>query len=607
MRLALPWLVVALVFVAFALRVTRLAQYPLWSDEFITLDRTGLAFSELLAQLPIDQVPLYFVLVHAWSIVAGSSDFALRFPSVVWGCLGIPFIYQLGRRLFGPRVGVAAALLLAVNPFNIWYSQDARMYSQLATLSLASLVLLHQALVTRRVAAWVGYVIAATLALYTHLYAAVPLAAALLFAIAWLWVTPGDKRRLWRVFLLTQAVIGLLLLPWLVRLVSVAREAAEGGYPDLTPNLAEFASLYAFGNTLPDDVTLWLGLAALALFVVGLVALTRQWPARATRPAIILAWASVVLPSAAMIVIQVSDIGFHPRYFSGMAGLYVLVLAVGVVALGNRWRALGVATLAFVLAVTVFSLALFYTDPTYAKATYTDYLSHILTDAGPDNALLIKGTSQTKAERYGGGHLDRIVNLSGRVAERPQEQVEAMVAEIAAEHPVVWLAIQNPEGPGLVKDWLDAHGFQVQRDQVDEVEVYAYSFPGPMPAAQPPASLVGPAPVTLTWSAPAQAHAGDIVPVELRWEPRGNVIKDGRVSLRLYDAKDNIVWQRDRVPGDGAYPTADWHVGQVITDRYGIRLPGDLPPGRYTLRVIFYNYINLDQRLEATLGTLAVQ
>ena len=606
LRVPLPWIVTGIVFVAFALRVTRLAQYPLWSDEFITLDRADMTLPDLLAQLPTDQVPLYFALVHAWSLVAGSNDFALRFPSVLWGCLGIPFIYQLGRQLFGTRVGIAAALLLAVNPFNIWYSQDARMYSQLTTLSLATLVMLHRALVTRRPIAWLGYGVSALLALYTHLYAALPLAVALVYAVTWLRAPSDDKQRPWRAFLLTQAAVGLLLLPWLARLLTAAQEAPQAGYPDLTPNLAEFARLYTFGETLPEGVTFWLGVAALILFAVGLGGITRQWVNQAVRPNVVLAWASILLPSATMLVIQVSDIGFHPRYFSGVTGLYVLILAVGLVALARQRRALGVAALTLVLAVTVFSLTLFYTDPTYAKATYTDYLSHILVNAGPNDALLIKGTSQTKAARYGGDRLDRIVNLSGRVADRPQEEVETMVAEIADEHDVVWLAIQNPAGPGFVKDWLDAHGYQVQRDQVDEVQVYAYTFPTAMPAPRPPTNVMGPAPITLTWSAPGGAKAGGIVPVELRWEPRGPVIKDGRVSLRVYDAKDGIVWQRDRVPGDGAYPTSEWQVGQVVADRYGIRLPHDLPPGIYTLRVIFYNYANMDQRFEATLGTLTV-
>lgn len=600
------WVIVGIVFLGFVLRITRLDQYPLWGDEFISMDQASPALPALFTELATDQVPLYFVLLHAWFIVAGSLDFALRFPSVVWGCLGIPLVYQLGRQVFGVRVGLIAALLLSINPFSIWYSQDARVYPQLATLSIASLLFLHYALTTRRPLAWAGYAIAATLTFYTHLYAALPLAVALVYAITWLWTTPDRKRSQWAAFLTTQTVIGLLLLPWVVRFVSVARRAPTEGYPNLAPSLVQSARLYTFGDTLPASVTLWIGFLALALFAVGLVALAWQWPIRSMRPAIVLAWSSVCLPAAALAAIQVGHVGFHPRYFNGMMGPYVLILAVGLVALAQWRRVLGVAGLAVVLAITVYSLTLFYTDRTYAKATYTDYLVHILADAGPNDALLLKGADQRKADRYGGNRLDRIVNLSGRVATRPQPQVEAMIAAIAAEHSVVWLAIRYPEQPDYVKDWLDQQGFQVQRDQVDEIQVYAYTFPATMPPPRPAASVTGPAPITLKWSAPSTAKAGEIVPIELRWEANGPVNEDGRISLRLYDSQDNLVWKRDRVPGDGAYPSHGWHVGQVVTDRYGIRLPRDLAPGTYTLRLVFYDYANLDPQIEATLGTLSI-
>lgn len=46
--------------------------------------------------------------------------------------------------------------------------------------------------------------------------------------------------------------------------------------------------------------------------------------------------------------------------------------------------------------------------------------------------------------------------------------------------------------------------------------------------------------------------------------------------------------QSDDSPVCGAYSTQRWQVGQIITDRHVVRLPADIPPGRYSLRVGLY-------------------
>ncbi|HMY12205.1 MAG TPA: glycosyltransferase family 39 protein, partial [Turneriella sp.] len=103
LSLAAPGLVILL---GFALRVAWLDRQSLWSDEYITLVRSGAPLGELLAAMPVEHTPLYFVLLHLWFALAGSSDFALRFPSAVWGTLSVALVYALGGRVFDRRVGI---------------------------------------------------------------------------------------------------------------------------------------------------------------------------------------------------------------------------------------------------------------------------------------------------------------------------------------------------------------------------------------------------------------------------------------------------------------------------------------------------------------------
>jgi len=67
--------------------------------------------------------PAYFVALAEWMQLVGSSEVALRLLSVFCGVLSIPLMYQFGRKAMNARAGVVAALLLAVAPVHIAYSQ----------------------------------------------------------------------------------------------------------------------------------------------------------------------------------------------------------------------------------------------------------------------------------------------------------------------------------------------------------------------------------------------------------------------------------------------------------------------------------------------------
>ena len=80
---------------------------------------------------------LYYGLLHFW-INLGESEVAVRSISALAGCLVVPVIYSLGRRMFGTRVALISALLLAVNAFHIKFSQEARSYTLVVLLTALS-------------------------------------------------------------------------------------------------------------------------------------------------------------------------------------------------------------------------------------------------------------------------------------------------------------------------------------------------------------------------------------------------------------------------------------------------------------------------------------
>ena len=95
---------------AFGLRVYHLGGQSLWYDEGISLYYASAdppVLVGLLARFG-EFPPLYFLLLHYWMSLAGQSELALRFPSVVAGVLGVVLIYILGRLLAVSGVGLTA-------------------------------------------------------------------------------------------------------------------------------------------------------------------------------------------------------------------------------------------------------------------------------------------------------------------------------------------------------------------------------------------------------------------------------------------------------------------------------------------------------------------
>lgn len=613
--LAAPMLVI---WIGFALRVAWLDRQSLWSDEYITLVRSGATLGDLLAAMPVEHTPLYFVLLHLWFALAGSSDFALRFPSAVWGTLSVALVYALGGRVFDRRVGIVGALLFAVSPFQVWYAQDARMYTQLAALGLAALLALDVALARldrpgstlTRAWPWLAYTILGALALYTHYYAVIALAIAAAYATGRLLTRRANRAQGWLAFLAAEVGIALLFAPWLPRAMGLLN--FPGWREPVTTTPWQLAGIYTFGETVPPPAAPWLNLLAVTLLAIGLASLvldSSQSPiANLQSPAFLLSAAAIAIPLLVVAALLLRKPDFHPRYFIAATPILSLVIGQGIVALGRRSPLLGWGTLAVVLALGAYSLSLWYTDTAYAKAYYKDYMLGILAQAGDNDALLLQGPSQFLARRYGSDSLARTVNLqSSRLRDRPPAEIEQVVADTAAEYSPVWLAVEQPQSPGDVKAWLDSHGYQLDVDGAGNISLWAYAFPRQMPAPRPPASLGGPAPIDLAWAmSPNPVRPGDIVAVDLGWTPTAPAPPNLKVSLRLEAADGRTVWQRDRAPVDGVMPSDRWRVGQTVADRYAVRLPATLAPGEYTWRVILYDATSLAEQRVATLGAFQV-
>jgi hypothetical protein len=73
----------------------------------------------------------YYLPLQNWIALNGDTPYYARQLSVLFGAGTIPIIYLIGKRMSGAVMGLAAAVLLALSLFNIYYAQEARMYTLL--------------------------------------------------------------------------------------------------------------------------------------------------------------------------------------------------------------------------------------------------------------------------------------------------------------------------------------------------------------------------------------------------------------------------------------------------------------------------------------------
>ncbi len=83
--------------------------------------------------------PLYYFLLRGWVALAGYTEYAMRYFSLLFGVLCVPLTAALGTRMLGRGPGIVAAALMALAPYMVWYGQEVKMYTLVPFLVLLGL------------------------------------------------------------------------------------------------------------------------------------------------------------------------------------------------------------------------------------------------------------------------------------------------------------------------------------------------------------------------------------------------------------------------------------------------------------------------------------
>lgn len=321
----------------------------------------------------------------------GDSPELLRLPALVAGTATIPLVHLIGRRTVGRGAGLVAGSLVALSPFMIYYSAEARAYGLMMFLLAASTLSMLLALDTGRNRYWVLYAVCAAAAFCTHYTSAFILAVQLLWL---LWAEPRARRA----GLLASLGAAVLVLPWLPGLIADLR----------SPTVKILSALSPFtGGAVRVDIEHWAlgypytvagglrelpGIPALALLAAAGLLVAGGLILRGSRRGLGAPDRRLVLLGALLLATPVGEIVISAtgNHIIGVRDLaaswpFLALTAAGLLAAAPRGPALAAA----LLAVVAFALgAAKMLESRFARPDYQAAAAYVAAHAGPRDVVL---------------------------------------------------------------------------------------------------------------------------------------------------------------------------------------------------------------------------
>jgi mannosyltransferase len=360
-RRRLPdWTLIAGPAVTLAMTVWGIGARSYWADEADTVSAVSRSVPQLIRLLGrVDAVHgLYYLLLWPVARVAGTGEFAMRFPSAVAMAAAAAGVTAIARRLAGRRAGLYAGLVFAVLPTVSLQGQDARPYAAVTAAAVLASYLLVRAAGDPRPRWLAGYGLSLVLVGYLQMFGLLLAAAHLvtLAGLAWRQQAAADDRR-WLArgwpgpgWLVTFAAVGVATVPLLI--IGWAQRAAIAWIP--RPGWS--AAVGAVTSLAAGSVASVIVLGMLA--VLGVYGGPRgDWLTQADPPdraaavgggGRVLGWLAVpwlLLPPTALLTASLIKPVYNGRYITYCLPAVVLLVGCGLAALRQPVRAGALALL----------------------------------------------------------------------------------------------------------------------------------------------------------------------------------------------------------------------------------------------------------------------
>lgn len=325
--------------------VTRVVtRSELWLDEALSVNISTLPLSEITGALKRDgHPPLYYVLLHFWTEIFGTSNLAVRSLSIIFGLLALAVGVVLGWRKAGRIGALLCVAILSLSAFAVRYSSETRMYALVMLLVTLGWLLLDDIFRRQKQGWWryVALVIITSALLYSH-YWSIWLLAAVGVVVLWIWRAQRFALRASGFKVLVAMVIGgLTFLPWLPTLAYQSANTATPWSTAVRPTsmLSMIIAFFVADNF--GEVYLASGVFVVMLVLgacgyvisqrrTGLDLTTRkEWRAELVVIGLTLVFGAVVGIA--------SGAAFAVRYAAVIFPMVMVMAAIGLARFGQRW------------------------------------------------------------------------------------------------------------------------------------------------------------------------------------------------------------------------------------------------------------------------------
>ena len=463
---------------ALVVRLWGLTTEPAWLDEvYSVLLSDGSADQILQANATDVHPPAYYLGLAYWRSHFGSSPAGIRGYSILWSLITVALVVLLAAASgLSWRSVSLAGLLVAINPLDIFFAQEARMYTQAAALGVASTWVLWRWLADRvdnrsrlLQGMWLAtYATAAALLLQTlYLGAFLLLAQGLIASI--LLIHRRDFRGLSH-YAGASLISGLLFLPWLSYLQSHGPHKLGRldwiSAPTATDLLSPFYRQFYVGRMAPrEPLHQVLLILAAALSISALVALVSKWSQQGPQrgAAAYLAWMTCVPISLAFLVSHL----YRPVYFPGRFPVLVLPTFLVLTAIAAEWmrrlpwRMVFVALVVAVMAVGGAVQAKQQTKPGMAR------FAELYRQQGPPDHVVLLPPDSTITASY---------ELGFPLVNSQQRQIQSSID--SQDETVIWVGVRQDylenADPRVrrVYEWLLSLGPSERLAELDRMEIW---------------------------------------------------------------------------------------------------------------------------------------
>ena len=381
---------------AFYLRIDDVGNWPLRMDEAFSVWGAQMGFIEGTEFTARDvHPPMYYWLLHIWTRMTGSSEFAIRMLSVFLSLTTISMVYAITSRLSKRRLAaVLATLLISVSPYHIQWSQDARMYA-LATMFSGLAIYGHLRTRTRL------FAISGIGAALSHYFGAIVIGILVLHEIIvrrdW-----GQRRRGWYAAL---ALIIVVCSVWGGYAVGLMRKDPSFATFDPQAAFLMMAGVYSVNSSTH------LGAYNLHVMLVTLIFLTGLFLSWRINPrAMSLIFLGCLLPPAFISFLGLPFVPIHvnalqERYYNVFAPFVFAGFGIGLdTMIRARWLRLVGALIGMGLLLFYGSLVLEGADERYFKDDYRSMMKAVAALTNADDRVYFISGGRKPLVFY---HLDR--------------------------------------------------------------------------------------------------------------------------------------------------------------------------------------------------------